>query len=178
VKIYIGCGLTHVPSHIFPAYTSFIHSLAARLKDQGHQVRYALVHSDPQLAAKPEGERPRLCYQWDRVMVEEADLLVADATFPSLGLGLEMQIAESHGIPVIISYQEMQQYRAALRDYENPDGSKHKLQTGRGFVSLMALGLPTLVNEVSYVDYDQGVVGLIYAVELLAARGSRARAPR
>jgi hypothetical protein len=77
VKIYIGCGLTHVPSQIFAAYTSFIHSVASRLTEQGHQVHYALLHSDPQLATKPEAERPRLCYLWDRRMVENADLLVA-----------------------------------------------------------------------------------------------------
>lgn len=147
---------------------------STNLVTQGHQVRYALVHSDPQLATKPAAERARLCYLWDRKMVENADLVIADATFPSLGLGMEMQIAESRGIPVIISYQEAEQHRASTRDYENPDGSRHVLQTGRGFVSLMALGLPTLAGEVSYSEFEQGISAVVSAVGVLAAKNASA----
>ena len=63
---------------------------------------YALVNSDPQLASKPFEERARLCYLWDRNMVEQAELIIAEASFPSTGLGIEMQIAESKGTPIIL----------------------------------------------------------------------------
>jgi hypothetical protein len=95
MKIYIACGLTHVPRNLFREHTSFIHQLASELRrtDDAHEVRYALVNSDPQLAAKPFGERARLCYLWDRDMVEQADLVIAELSFPSTGVGIEMQIA-------------------------------------------------------------------------------------
>lgn len=80
MKIYIACGLTHVPRDVFADYTSYLHRLAARLRDVPSvtSVRYALVDSDPQLASKPAGDQAGLCYDWDRRMVEEADLVVAE----------------------------------------------------------------------------------------------------
>ena len=79
MNIYIACALTHVPSSHFDEHVAFIHALADALRegDPGAQVKYALVNSDPQLATRPTGDRARLCYLWDRTMVEEiADPLV------------------------------------------------------------------------------------------------------
>src|SRR5258708_17148580 len=101
MKVYIGCGLTHVPRDLFSEHAEFIHELASRLTKAGHEVRYALRDSDPHLAEKPFGERARLCYLWDRKMVEDAELMVAEASFPSTGLGIEMQIAEGKDTPII-----------------------------------------------------------------------------
>jgi hypothetical protein len=65
MKIYIACALTHVPrGTIFEEHIAFIHGLAETLKNAGHDVMYALVNSDPQLASKPFEERARLCYSW------------------------------------------------------------------------------------------------------------------
>jgi hypothetical protein len=104
MKIYIACGLTHVPRDIFIEYTAYLHELASTLRTipAVASVRYALIDSDPQLASKPASDRAALCYDWDRRMVEEADLLVAEASFPSTGLGIELQIAETEGKPVIM----------------------------------------------------------------------------
>ena len=84
MNIYIACGLTHVPRGIFDRYVDFLHQLAASLRTLPKigTVRYALVDSDPQLALKPKGDQAALCYDWDRRMVEEADLIVAEASFP------------------------------------------------------------------------------------------------
>src|SRR5258705_10856118 len=107
MKIYIACTLTHVPrGAIFEEHVAFIHSLAEMLKKAGHNVTYALVNSDPQLASKPFEDRARLCYLWDRHMVEQAELIIAEASFPSTGLGIEMQIAESNGTPIILCFRD------------------------------------------------------------------------
>ena len=58
------------------------------------------IGSDPQLAEKPPKERASLCYTWDRRMVEEADLVIAEASFPSTGLGIELQIADTEDVEV------------------------------------------------------------------------------
>jgi hypothetical protein len=51
---YIACGLTHVPRDQFHQYSEFIHRIASTLKAASvDPVRYALMHSDPQLAERP-----------------------------------------------------------------------------------------------------------------------------
>src|ERR1700730_1980997 len=106
MKIYIACGLTHVPRNLFNEHIGFIHQVADTLKSAGHEVTYALVNSDPQLAERPVEERARLCYAWDRQMVENAHLVIAELSFPSTGVGIEMQIAETRGTPILLCFRD------------------------------------------------------------------------
>lgn len=159
MKIYIGCGLTHVPREIFDQYVEYLHELAAALRAIPcvTSVRYALVDSDPQLASKPTSDRAALCYDWDRRMVEEADLMVADASFSSTGLGIELQIAETAGIPIIMLIGDHGINRVASAHYQNPDHSQHDLQVGEGIVSLMALGLPGIRKMIQYRTFNEAI---------------------
>lgn len=167
MKIYIGCGLTHVPREFFEEHAGFIHELAAALRARGHSVTYALVNSDPQLASKPFDERARLCYVWDRDMVEAADLLIAEASFPSTGLGIEMQLAEARGNPIITCFRDFGVNQVQSVTYENPDHTKHQLQVGDGFVTLMALGIPTTFKVIKYDSRADGIAKILAALELL-----------
>lgn len=168
MRIYIACGLTHVPRGIFEAYVGFLHGLAAgfRRLPEVSSVKYALVDSDPQLSLKPRADQAALCYDWDRRMVEDADLVVADASFPSTGLGIELQIAEAAGKPVIMLIGDQGINRAPRAHYRNPDQTDHELQIGEGIVSLMALGLPTIRKVVEYSDFSVGMMHAIDAVRL------------
>lgn len=168
MNIYIGCGLTHIPRDIFTNYVAYLHQLAYALRTNPAvgSVRYALVDSDPQLASKPASDRAALCYDWDRRMVEEADLLIAEASFPSTGLGIELQIAESEGIPVIMLIGDYGVNRVSRAHYENPDHSQHDLQTGEGVVSLMALGLPAIRRTIHYETFGDAISGAVAAVTL------------
>ncbi len=155
MKIYLASALTHVPDDVFKDYTSMLHRFALQLENLGkHQVRYALMNSDPQLAEKPSRDKPRLCYLWDKGMVEEADVVIAEASFPSIGLGIELQIAEAKDIPVILCFEQSEAKRSLEKYYENPDHTRHQLQIGDGFISLMALGLPNLFSLVPYSKED------------------------
>jgi hypothetical protein len=169
MKIYIACGLTHVPRELFDEHVTFIHQLADsfRKNSRDREVKYALVNSDPQLAGKPASERPRLCYLWDREMVEEADLVVAEASFPSTGLGIEMQLAESKGTPIILCFRDFGTNKVKSLSYANPDHSLHELQVGEGFVTLMALGVPTVFRSIQYFDRGDGIKRVIETVNLL-----------
>lgn len=173
MKIYIACGLTHVPRILFSAHTAFIHALAAALRGNriGASVKYALMNSDPQLANRPWTERAHLCYLWDRKMVQDADVVVAEASFPSTGLGIELQIAASDDKPILICYRNYGENRAAEVEYENPDRSRHQLQLGEGFVSLMALGLPSVFRVIEYSDECTGVDEVVGGVQLLQKGG-------
>jgi hypothetical protein len=113
-------------------------------------VKYALVNSDPQLAEKPPEDRASLCYAWDRRMVEEADLVIADASFPSTGMGIELQIAEACGTPIVMLIGDYGVNRVSPAHYKNPDNSEHDLQIGEGIVSLMALGIPSIRRKIAY----------------------------
>ncbi len=168
MNIYISCGLTHVPRPDFSGYVSFIHSLAAHVAlNTGAEVKYALKDSDPQLAHKPFAERARLCYLWDREMVEWADVVVAEASYPSTGLGIELQIAENNNTPIVMCFNESLKHQAAPVEYESPDESRHSLQIGEGYVSLMALGLPSVLKVVRYSSQSSGYSGVCNAIKLL-----------
>lgn len=170
MKIYIGCGLTHVPRDFFGEHVEFIHGLAASLRTAGHAVTYALVNSDPQLASKPFEERARLCYLWDRDMVEQADLLIAEASFPSTGLGIEMQLAEAQGTPIILCFRDVGANRMRTVDYENPDHKHHMLQVGDGFVTLMALGIPTIFKALKYENAEDGKRKILDTLSILTLK--------
>jgi len=159
VKVYIACALTHVPRNHFAEYASFLHGLAGSVaKDGANEVKYALVNSDPQLGTKPLDERARLCYHWDARMVHEADVVVAECSFPSIGLGIELQIATENETPIIIIFRDFLNNRAAPVHYVNPDLTKHELQIGDGYVSLMALGLPTVCRVHRSLQEEEAIL--------------------
>ncbi len=170
MRLYVSCGLTHVPRHEFDEYARLIHAIARSCEENGAEVRYALRDSDPQLAVKPTSERARLCYLWDREMVEWADAVVADATYPSIGVGIELQIAEQRGMPIVLCYRRSAVNQAAVVEYENPDRSQHSLQIGEGYVSLMALGVPTIFRVVGYTSSEDALRSVVDAVATLTNR--------
>jgi hypothetical protein len=168
VGIYIACGLTHVPRRDFANYVSFIHGLAAHItSNTGAEVRYALRDSDPQLAQNSFSERVRLCYLWDREMVEWADVVAAEASYPSTGLGIELQVAESKNTPIVICFNDSLDHQASPVEYQNPDESRHHLQIGEAYISLMALGLPSVFKVVRYSSHHSGYLGVCNALKLL-----------
>jgi len=168
MKIYIACGLTHVPRDEFPAYVEFLDLLADGLSlETDTEVKYALRHSDPQLAEKPAIDRARLCYIWDKDMVEWADVVVAEASHPSIGLGIELQLACAKEIPTILAFKLDDSHRAKPVKYQTPDHRTHDLQLGEGYVSLMALGLPSIFKVVPYKDPGQAIAEVSAVVQTL-----------
>jgi hypothetical protein len=165
--IYIACALTHVPREAFDEYTAFIHQIAGAMRQMGHAVRYALVDSDPQLASQPSGDKARLCYLWDRDMVQSAELVIAESSYPSIGLGIELQLAENLGTPIVIMFSRSASLKGDAVKYVNPDHSQHELQIGEGFVTLMALGLPNVTHVFGYVDNASAISTLVDAVSEL-----------
>lgn len=151
MKVYIACGLTHVPRGDFDEYVDFLHKLASDIRQySGAEVKYALQDSDPQLSRVPLQERAKKCYAWDREMVEWADIIVAEASYPSTGLGIELQIAENKNIPIIAIFQLLSSHKAPEVKYWSTDNNIHNLQLGDGYISLMALGLPSILKVIPY----------------------------
>lgn len=53
-------------------------------------------------------------YEQDTTWLREADLLIAECTTPSLGVGYELAYAESHNIPVHIFYDKSRTRLSAM----------------------------------------------------------------
>lgn len=53
-------------------------------------------------------------YEQDTAWLREADLLIAECTTPSLGVGYELAYAESHNIPVHIFYDKSRTRLSAM----------------------------------------------------------------
>lgn len=155
MNIYLACALTHVPESFFKEYSNLLASIAEHLTASGHKVKYALVNSDPQLASQEDSCKAKLCYQWDKNMVLWSDLVIAEASFPSTGMGIELQIAECNSIPIVMCFNPDKAYKADPKKYHGFDKIDHELQIGDGYISLMALGLPTLKKVIKYGSKKQ-----------------------
>ena len=100
-------------------------------------------------------------------MVEWADVIVAEASYPSTGLGIELQIACSREIPIVIVFKLDERHKAPPIQYKTPDEEIHNLQLGDGYVSLMALGLPNLFKVLPYATADEVYIKIGKAIETL-----------
>lgn len=157
LNVYVACPLTCVPVEIFKEYSEHIKNLARILsEDFSFKVLYALEHSDPKLATYRKTERPDLCYKWDRSMVENSDLIIAEASFPSTGMGIELQIANEVNIPILLIYSDYWRHRESEKFYSATDGELHELQIGNGIISIMLQGLP-MVKEEMYYDSPNSI---------------------
>lgn len=144
-SLYLACALTHVPREQFKAYSEYLHSLAATIeRDCKVSVFYALKHSDPHMGTLPFGQRAKYCYSRDIELVESADILLAECTFPSIGLGIELQASVIGNKPLILIFDGSSSHQALPVRYKNPDESEYDLQIGDGHITLMALGLPNV----------------------------------
>ena len=78
-----------------------------------------------------------------------------------------MQIAESKGTPIILCFRDFGINKVQSVDYENPDHTHHQLQIGEGYVTLMALGVPSIFKVIKYSSNDDGVNKILETVKLL-----------
>ena len=98
--------------------------------------------SDPVVASHLE---PRAVYDIDRAHVTAARVVVAYAGIPSFGVGIEVELAREHAVPVVLVVE---------RDRT---------------VSRLLLGNPAVVDVVRFADLDGLRRGLAAALERVAA---------
>ena len=127
-QVFIGTACTHVPPAVFPEYKTVIESVADLVEDLFEcKARYALEDSDPQLSRIRRERRPSECYCMDRELVEGSQLVIAEASFPSTGLGQELQIAEYNSIPIILCYKDWGCNIAETKNYHTRAGEAHSI---------------------------------------------------
>ena len=161
-QIFIGSALTHLPKEVFGEYKALIYRIADLVEEKYSCVpKYALEHSDPQLAELRQTQRPDICYKLDRYLVESSELVIAETSFPSIGLGQELQIAEYANIPVIFLYKDYQNNIANEKNYQSKSNANHSIELGKHKItSVMALGNPAKVHEIKYSNLDDAIMKL------------------
>lgn len=150
-QVFIGTACTHVPLKVFPEYKRVIESVADLVEGLfGCKARYALEDSDPQLSRMKRERRPPECYHMDRELVEGSQLVIAEVSFPSTGLGQELQIAEYNSIPIILCYKDWGCNIAETKDYRTRAGEPHSIELGNRIVTVMVQGNPSVIGDVPY----------------------------
>ena len=69
---------------------------------------------DLDLAAKEQGKKDQLIYEKDTAWLRECDLLIAECTCPSLGVGYELAYAERYNKPCYVFYSRSQVQLSAM----------------------------------------------------------------
>jgi len=159
IAVYLACALTHVPRSEFKNYVCYLHSLAnAIMLHCNADVYYALRNSDPQISLVPNGQKAAYCYKLDRDLVNSVDIVIAECTYPSIGLGIELQLSYDFNKPLFLLFDGGEEHKAKPISYINPGDGQHDLQIGEGNISLMALGLPNIrriINQrISQMEYS------------------------
>jgi hypothetical protein len=155
-QVYIGSALTHLPSAIFSEYKTLIVGIADMIEDIFQcKVRYALEDSDPFLPKYNIPKRPAECYRMDRELAEQCDLFIAEASFPSTGLGQELQIVAYNNKPAILIYKNYGNNLAEKKDYRTKSGEGHTIELGNKIVSVMVQGNPAIKREILYKNKDE-----------------------
>jgi len=96
-EVYVSGALTAVADGARARV--FYELLAEIVTDCG--MRPYLPHQATDPLAAPDRD-PRTVYEIDRARVTRSDLVIAYAGAPSFGVGIEVEIAREHGIPVIL----------------------------------------------------------------------------
>src|SRR5216110_2202331 len=106
--------------------------------------------TDPVVAAQLE---PRALYDIDRAHVTSARVVVAYAGIPSFGVGIEVELAREHAVPVVLVVERERT------------------------VSRLLLGNPAVVDVVRFADLDGLRRGLAAALGRIAAAAPGAALP-
>ena len=127
--------------------TKLFYELLAEIAEAAG-LRAYLPHrvTDPVAAAHLD---PRSVYEIDRAHVTNAAVLIAYAGIPSFGVGIEVELAREHSVPVIV-----------VAERERP-------------ISRLLLGNPAVVEVVKFADLDglRRALGSALAAAASATRG-------
>jgi deoxycytidylate deaminase len=122
-NIYLSCGLTNTPASARDLYDLLKHGAS----EVGVEMYCPHEHTDP---LKATAHSPQEIYELDKKRVQESGAVVAVVTWPSLGVGIELEWAASSKKPIVL------------------------LNEKGALVSRAALGLPSIVYHIEYENAD------------------------
>lgn len=89
------------------------HKMIGYIQGKGCDVLTEHVGSKD-LSVIEQGKKDVGIYEQDTAWLRESDVLIAECTCPSLGVGYELAYAESHGIPCHIFYDRTKTQLSAM----------------------------------------------------------------
>jgi nucleoside 2-deoxyribosyltransferase len=114
MKIYFSGAISAGRDNL-PIYQHIVQ----RLQAQGHTVLSAHV-ADPQVLDREKDVPPRTVFDRDVAWVEECDVMIAEVSTPSTGVGYEYGYAIQLGKPVLCVYRSAQSVRMTKMILGNP----------------------------------------------------------
>ena len=114
MNIYFACSITG-GRNFEPIYQAIIAFLLA----DGHEVPTAHL-ADSRVKALESGLNPREVYERDMAWIRACDLLIAEVSTPSHGVGYEVAFALTSGKPVLGIYREGQSISKMLTGNSHP----------------------------------------------------------
>ncbi len=136
-KVYVAGALSYAPD--LEALKKFYEDIGgvcacAGLKEFVPHLKYDPVNN-PEVS-------PEEVYRMDSEQVRGAGLLIAYVGVPSLGTGMELEIAHRYGVPIIMLWAEKD-----------------------GYISRMARGTPAILQTIVFENYEDGLAQLKVALE-------------
>ena len=118
MKVYLAAPMLGERTH---AVVALMREVAAMLARMGHAVLTPHVLDD--VLDVDRGVTPEEVYSRDTALLEEADVLVAEVSYPSLGVGFEIAYALLKGKAVIALCKESRLSRtsALIRGIQHPN---------------------------------------------------------
>ena len=99
MKIYFSGSISGGRDH-----AAIYQHLVAYLQGLGHEVLSAHV-ADPAVLEREKDTSPRLVFERDVAWVRDCDVMIAEVSTPSLGVGYEYGLAVQLGKPVLCVYR-------------------------------------------------------------------------
>ncbi len=130
-QVYISGALTGVENPT--AIKGFYEAIGVVCEEMGFQGYVPHLNTDP---INNPGVSPRQVFEVDKHQVSTSDLVIAYLGYPSFGAGMELAYAETNSIPVILLYEK-----------------------GK-YVSRFPRGIPTVVAEIQFNNYEDAVIQL------------------
>lgn len=123
MNIYFACSITG--GREFEAvYQTLVHALL----EDGHEVPTAHL-ADPGVTAVEAVIEPPQVYARDIAWIRACDVLIAEVSVPSHGVGYEIGFSLALGKPVLALYQEGRSVSKMIRGNPDPNLAIHCYQT-------------------------------------------------
>jgi nucleoside 2-deoxyribosyltransferase len=132
MKIYFACSITGGRED-----EGVYQTLVKALTEAGHEVPTTQI-AESGVEERDKWEDPLDIYQRDVAWIEESDLLVAEVSTPSHGVGYEIGYALSLRKPVLCLYQAEKDISKMILGNPHPLLTVHEYQTHQGAVEALS----------------------------------------
>ena len=130
-KLYVACSLTQAPQ----SFRNHIADLREALKEHFTVVEFVSNPRDME-SNRQDLEYCQHIFTHDRDCVLSADFILADVTYPAIGLGYEMALAAENNKPLLAVSEETASVSRLVRGISSPQFSFQTYSSPAQIVSM------------------------------------------